>query len=172
MVMNVREFESAYSLLENYSAVRRRLYDTPKQQEIDRLKLENTKLKLRVDDLEAEISLLKNNCEPGKPATLPTQIIVEVCRKYRLDRSQIFGTRRDRHYLNARHCAMAIMCRITRMSLPAIGQAMGGRDHTTVLHARDRLASIIDSIELTDTDAPAAWVEAVYERQYATQSAA
>ena len=38
------------------------------------------------------------------------------------------------------------LCReLTDLSLPKIGRAFGGRDHTTVLHAVDRVKSLIQS---------------------------
>ena len=39
----------------------------------------------------------------------------------------------------ARHVAMYLCCELTDLSLPKIGDEFGGRDHTTVIHARDKI---------------------------------
>jgi chromosomal replication initiator protein len=44
---------------------------------------------------------------------------------------------------HARQIAMHLMRELTEMSLPGIGQLFGGRDHSTVLHACDRVRSQI-----------------------------
>ena len=35
------------------------------------------------------------------------------------------------------------MCEILNIPLTSIGEALGGRDHTTVIHSRDKIASLI-----------------------------
>ena len=41
--------------------------------------------------------------------------------------------------------AMALAKELTPMSLPEIGEAFGGRDHTTVLHACRKIVELIDA---------------------------
>lgn len=52
---------------------------------------------------------------------------------------QIAGKSRTKQSAWARHVAMWLATRHTRASLPQIGKHFGGRDHTTVLHARDKM---------------------------------
>jgi len=49
--------------------------------------------------------------------------------------ADLLSSRRTRSITRPRQIAMAISKQLTRHSLPEIGQAYGGRDHTTVLHA-------------------------------------
>jgi chromosomal replication initiation ATPase DnaA len=76
-------------------------------------------------------------------------------------RVELFGIRRTQHISDARQAVMALACKLTRMSTPDIGRRIGGRDHTTVLHARDKLKSLIDQIQLSEDEAPAVWVNAL-----------
>jgi chromosomal replication initiator protein len=41
--------------------------------------------------------------------------------------------------------AMALSKELTTMSLPEIGDAFGGRDHTTVLHAQRKVKELVES---------------------------
>ncbi|MBE9515885.1 MAG: chromosomal replication initiator protein DnaA [Proteobacteria bacterium] len=52
---------------------------------------------------------------------------------------------RTRQIARPRQIAMAISKELTEHSLPEIGDAFGGRDHTTVLHACRKIAELVDS---------------------------
>lgn len=52
--------------------------------------------------------------------------------------------RRDRALAQARFAAVALILELCpELSLPQIGRAMGGRDHTTIIHARQRAAELL-----------------------------
>ena len=65
---------------------------------------------------------------------------------YQLRVGDLLGKRRTRQLARARQTAMALTKELTSHSLPEIGDAFGGRDHTTVLHACRLIA------ELRNTD--------------------
>ena len=58
---------------------------------------------------------------------------------YGITLEEMCGKRRDRHIVFPRQVAMFIIREETASSLPAIGQAFGGRDHTTVLHSYEKI---------------------------------
>ena len=58
-----------------------------------------------------------------------------VCDYFKISRSDLLSSRRTRSITRPRQMAMALSKQLTRHSLPEIGNAFGGRDHTTVLHA-------------------------------------
>jgi chromosomal replication initiator protein len=58
---------------------------------------------------------------------------------YGISIEEMCGKRRDRHIVFPRQVAMFIIREETASSLPAIGQAFGGRDHTTVLHSYEKI---------------------------------
>ena len=53
--------------------------------------------------------------------------------------NEIRGAKRQRSILYPRQVAMFLCRRLTEASLPEIGRAFGGRDHTTVLHAVEKI---------------------------------
>jgi chromosomal replication initiator protein len=62
-------------------------------------------------------------------------IIKTVCDYYKIKVSELLSKRRNRSLARPRQIAMALCKELTNHSLPEIGDAFGGRDHTTVLHA-------------------------------------
>jgi chromosomal replication initiator protein len=58
-----------------------------------------------------------------------------VAEHYRIKISDMSSKRRTRTVARPRQIAMALAKELTQHSLPEIGEAFGGRDHTTVLHA-------------------------------------
>ncbi|MHB1344205.1 MAG: chromosomal replication initiator protein DnaA [Thermoleophilia bacterium] len=57
--------------------------------------------------------------------------------------AEIKGDRRTRAVVQARHLAMYLARELTDASLPKIGERIGGRDHTTVLHAVDKITNLM-----------------------------
>ena len=49
--------------------------------------------------------------------------------------SEMYSKKRFRSVARPRQVAMALAKELTQQSLPEMGEAFGGRDHTTVLHA-------------------------------------
>ena len=58
-----------------------------------------------------------------------------VAEYYKIKSSDLLSKRRSRSVARPRQVAMALSKELTNHSLPVIGDAFGGRDHTTVLHA-------------------------------------
>lgn len=70
-----------------------------------------------------------------------------VAEYYKIKISDLLSKRRSRSVARPRQVAMALSKELTNHSLPEIGDAFGGRDHTTVLHACRKIG------ELRETDA-------------------
>ena len=60
---------------------------------------------------------------------------------YKVRMADLLSKRRSRSVARPRQVAMALAKELTTHSLPEIGDAFGGRDHTTVLHACKRIKS-------------------------------
>ncbi len=61
---------------------------------------------------------------------------------YKIKVSDLLSKRRNRSVARPRQVAMALSKELTNHSLPEIGDAFGGRDHTTVLHACRKIAEL------------------------------
>ena len=69
-----------------------------------------------------------------------------VCEYYKIRIAELLSKRRHRSIARPRQMAMSLCKELTQHSLPEIGDAFGGRDHTTVLHACRKI------VELCETD--------------------
>ena len=84
-------------------------------------------------------------------AVLNRQVSIENIQKtvadyFKIKVSDMYSKKRFRSVARPRQVAMALAKELTQQSLPEIGEAFGGRDHTTVLHACRKTQ------ELRDTD--------------------
>ena len=70
------------------------------------------------------------------------QIQKTVATYYNVRVSDLLSAKRDRKVTLPRHVAMSIAKELTSHSLPTIGDAFGGRDHTTVLHACKKIKAL------------------------------
>lgn len=82
-----------------------------------------------------------------KPITVEL-IMKTVADRYHISIRDILGKKRSRNLARPRQMAMALAKELTQLSLPAIGDAFGGRDHTTVMHA----VKTINELRATDPE--------------------
>jgi chromosomal replication initiator protein len=61
---------------------------------------------------------------------------------YKIRTTDLLSSKRSRSIARPRQIAMTLAKDLTKHSLPEIGNAFGGRDHTTVLHANRRIKSL------------------------------
>jgi len=75
-----------------------------------------------------------------------------VAEYFKIRVADLLSKRRSRSVARPRQIAMALAKELTNHSLPEIGDAFGGRDHTTVLHACRRIASLRETEKRVDED--------------------
>ena len=68
-----------------------------------------------------------------------------VCDYYQVRHSDLLSKKRNRSIARPRQVAMSLSKSLTRHSLPEIGDAFGGRDHTTVIHACKKITELTQS---------------------------
>ena len=71
-------------------------------------------------------------------------ILHVVAAYYRLRVDDLTGRRRTRDIAMARQVVMYLARQITELSFPGIGRALGGRDHSTILHGCDKIAALFE----------------------------
>ena len=71
------------------------------------------------------------------------KIIDTVCKYYNVKRSDLVGKKKNKEIVDPRQVCMYVATELLDVPLMTIGEIMGGRDHTTVMHARDKIADNI-----------------------------
>jgi len=67
-----------------------------------------------------------------------------VCQKYSVDMRALKSRSRTNEIAFPRQLAMYLACTLTDLSTTDIGSGFGGRDHTTVIHARDKISAMLE----------------------------
>jgi len=101
------------------------------------------------------------------PAASRRPISIDAIKKavsdhYSIPLEELTGKRRDKHIVFPRQVAMYIVREETPSSLPVIGQAFGGRDHTTALHSIEKIAN-----ELKEDERLRYEIQSIRDRLYA-----
>jgi chromosomal replication initiator protein len=118
---NIRELEGALIRVSAFASLQRSSADSAMAEMV---------LKdLFPDDREQEVSV---------------QLIMdEVADYFSLTVEDLCSPSRSRQLVTARQIAMYLTRELTDLSLPRIGKAFGGRDHTTVMHAKQKIARLM-----------------------------
>jgi chromosomal replication initiator protein len=97
-------------------------------------------------DLEVAVAALKDIILP-KPAKMITpQMIMEVAsRYYNITVNEILSNRRSKDIIIPRQVSMYLCRYVLNMTFPKIGEVFGGKDHTTVIHACNKVFSDVSS---------------------------
>ncbi|UCF88280.1 MAG: chromosomal replication initiator protein DnaA [bacterium] len=85
---------------------------------------------------------LKNFLEQKKKVITVEEIQRNVASFYNTKVSEIKSKKKNKALIKPRHTAMYLTRMLTNLSLPEIGRHFGGRDHSTVLHAIQKLENI------------------------------
>ncbi len=136
---NIRELEGALTRVQAFAAVHQRQLD------------------------EEEAARLLSDIIPAgtrKPINVE-RIQALVADYYNVTLDDMKGKRRDKHIVFPRQVAMYLVREETPSSLPAIGKAFGGRDHTTALHSIEKIAN-----ELKEDERLRYEVQSIREKLY------
>ena len=136
---NIRELEGALTRIQAFAAVHQR----------------------QIDEEEAA-RLLADIIPAGTRRPINVERIQAlVADYYNVTLEDMKGKRRDKHIVFPRQVAMFLVREETPSSLPAIGKAFGGRDHTTALHSIEKIAN-----ELKEDERLRYEVQSIRERLY------
>lgn len=85
--------------------------------------------------------------------TISTDNIQRVVSEYfRVPMKELIGPKRTRIYARPRQLAMGLTRELTGNSFPEIGMSFGGRDHSTVMHACEKVVSLREKDPIFDED--------------------
>ncbi|MEG2002265.1 MAG: helix-turn-helix domain-containing protein, partial [Clostridia bacterium] len=114
---NIREMESLLS--------RVALYAKMLNQDIT-MSLANESLKDYIDHRKAQMSA--------------DTVIDATCKYFNVTRSDITSKKKTKEIVEPRQIAIYLILEFLSLPLASIGQIFGGRDHTTIIHARDKIS--------------------------------
>ena len=118
---NIRELEGALTRVIAYSS------------------LEDTPLTLAVAE-----RILEDILSAGEGRRITPGVILEAaCKMFDFSLEDLCGPARKRPLVDARQITMYVMREQTNLSYPSIGEQFGGRDHTTVLHAVQKITGLM-----------------------------
>lgn len=70
----------------------------------------------------------------------PDDIIDTVCKYFEITRQDIIGKKKSKEVVEPRMIAIYLISEILEIPLVSIGKIFGGRDHTTIMHSRDKIS--------------------------------
>ncbi len=92
----------------------------------------------RTLNLEEVKLIIKNSTRPRKTLAV-SDVVDKVARYFDIDPSSIYEKTRRKEVVKPRQLIMYILREDFQVSYPAIGQKLGGRDHTTVIHSCEKI---------------------------------
>ena len=95
-------------------------------------------LKNRELNLNEIKNIIKNNAKPKKMLSVKDGVKV-VSEFYNIDEDSIYNKTRKKEVVRPRQVVMYILREDFNISFPSIGDKLGGRDHTTVIHSYEKM---------------------------------
>lgn len=96
-------------------------------------------LKGRELTLQEVKNLVKNNARPAKKTLSPKEVIKIVADFFNIEEESIYEKTRKKEIIKPRQLVMYILREDFNISYPSIGEKIGGRDHTTVIHSCEKI---------------------------------
>ena len=95
----------------------------------------------------ASVNMLLSSMEMHamQKSTTPQEIIDVICSFYQVTHDDVVGASRQKRYSQPRQIIMHLLRSELSMSYPAIGNELGGRDHTTAMHADHKIKEKIET---------------------------
>lgn len=120
---NIREMEGLLNKIIFYSSLANRIIDTKE---------------LAYDALQDFIDEKKETVDAG-------DIVSAVCKYFKITTADMFSKKKTKNIVEPRMIAIYLITEMLPMPLVSIGEIFGGRDHTTIIHARDKISEEIKS---------------------------
>jgi len=121
---NIRELEGALNILVTYH-----------------------QLNKKIPDITTTKRLLKNIISPQNKISIFKKIIKSVAEFYEISEEELLSNSRKSEYVKPRQIVMYLLREELKMSFPFIGRKFGGKDHTTVIHAYNKVVNELKNNE-------------------------
>lgn len=93
--------------------------------------------------LEEAYEAMKENMDEIKEGLSSDMVIDTVCKYFNISKSDIVGKKKNKEIVEPRMICIYLICELLDLPLVAIGKKFGDRDHTTIMHARDKITEQI-----------------------------
>ena len=84
---------------------------------------------------------LKDIEEPEKESLDAEKIVQTVCQFFKISKEELIGKKKNKEIVEPRQLCIYLINDMLDIPLTAIGAIFGGRDHTTIMHARDKIST-------------------------------
>ncbi len=95
--------------------------------------------------IELASEALKEAISPTQEEVKAEDIISCVSTFYKISKQDLLGKKKNKEFVEPRQICIYLIYELMSLPLVTIGQKMGGRDHSTVIYARDKIADLIQS---------------------------
>ncbi len=115
------------------------------------------------NDMNLVQDALKDYADASSDIITIDQVVKATCEYFRVKREDLIGKKKNKEIVVPRQICIYLICDILGQSVPlaSIGEYFGGRDHTTVMHARDKISE-----EIKTSDVTAAQVKDIRDKIY------
>ncbi len=93
--------------------------------------------------IEDAMDTLKESVDLSKEKLTAERIMEVVCKYYNVQQSDLIGKKKNKEIVDPRQICIYLITELIDIPLTSIGSLFGGRDHTTIIHARDKIAKNI-----------------------------
>ncbi len=90
----------------------------------------------------AKLALSESVSEAEEEDVTPEKIITAVCGYFKTKKEDLVGKSKKADLVKARQICAYVMCEMLTIPLDVIGEHLGGRDHTTIMYARDKMRDL------------------------------
>jgi len=94
-------------------------------------------------NLAMEALSLSSTNDTHEDALTPSLVINTVCNFYKISKNDLLSKKKNKELVEPRQICTYLMTELLDLPLVSIGEAMGGKDHTTIIYTRDKIAALI-----------------------------
>lgn len=98
-----------------------------------------------VNDMDVVNEALKDYGDDRNEAVTIDAIVEATVNYFKVDKASLIGKKKNKEIVEPRQICVYLITELLTMPLTSIGQYFGGRDHTTIMHARDKVTALVKS---------------------------